>query len=64
MAIKIIIATIAVLALLEGLFAIVAPNQIKIMLKFFTKKKISYFRKVGLIELIIAAVVLVIVYFV
>lgn len=64
MTIKTVIAVLAVLAILEGLFAVIAPKQIEKMLKFFSKKKTGYFKKIGLIEIIIAIIVLVIVYYV
>ena len=58
MTVQTVIGVIAALAILEGLFAILSPNQIKSMLKYFTKKSPAYFRKIGLIELIIATLIL------
>jgi len=58
--IKIIIATIAVAAILEGLIVALFPKDIKEILKHFSKSK--KLRQIGIIELIIAGVVLVLLY--
>ena len=63
MVLKEVIIVLAVLALIEGLFAVIAPSQIKNLVKYFTKKPVSYYRKVGFIELIIAVVVLAVAYY-
>jgi len=59
MVVKEVVMVIAVLALLEGLFAAIAPKQIEKMLKFFAKKKTNYFRKIGFVESIIAIIILI-----
>ncbi len=63
MVIKTIIMVIALLAMLEGLFATLAPKKVKGFLRYFIKKSNGYFRTFGIIELIIAAIVFILTYY-
>jgi len=63
MVIKTIVIVIVVLAMLEGLFATLAPEKVKGVLRYFIKKSNGYFRKFGIFELIIAIIVFVLVYY-
>jgi len=58
--IQIIIATIAVCAIIEGLIVTLFPKDIKEIMKHFSKSK--KIRQIGLIELVIAIIVLVLIY--
>lgn len=63
MLIKTIIMVISVLAILEGLFATIYPKNVKELIKYFTKKPENYYFKVGIIELIIASLILSLTYY-
>jgi len=63
MVLKEVVMIIAVLAILEGLFAVLAPGKVKGLVKYFTKKSDKYYRKFGAIELIVAIAVLVLSYY-
>ncbi len=63
MVIKEVVMVIAVIAILEGLFVVLAPGKVKALVKYFTKKSDKYYRNFGAIELIIAIAVLVLSYY-
>jgi len=63
MMLKEIVTVIFVLAILEGLFAFIAPKQVKALVKYFAKKSEKYYRKIGLIELIVSVIILIFTYY-
>ena len=55
----IILTTLAVLAIVEGLFLIAFPAKTKSMVKYFAKKSTNI-RKLGILEFVIGIVLLII----
>ncbi|MEK6872069.1 MAG: DUF2065 family protein [Nanoarchaeota archaeon] len=63
MIVKEVVMVIAVLAILEGLFAVLAPGKVRWFVRYFMKKSDKYYRKLGAIEIIVAIAAFVLSYY-